>query len=266
MSPKRVFLFAIAISCSVTIFCIFSHAPASSTRFAADSIPRVALADGFPIVTASSWPSSIPAPVIFVTLARTPAPVFETQNQSIRDYEYFLGLSYAFSKGFRIAGVVSESDDKRWQLADAWPWDIQLYRSATSFRSKSQKETACVRALVEEVATRMSPPISNDTWIIKLSGRYQVVRDSLLSAMLQHSDAHLIARADSSEAQIFTFFYAMKWQFLREFFSTIDVAVLKSNNIEKVILEWARARQLVIRFIPLLYVVANINAGGTGFF
>ncbi len=192
--------------------------------------------------------------------------MFRSQDPAGREFEYFMGLSYVFSKGFRTAGVISESDDMSWLFADKWPWDVKLYRSALSYSSKSQKESFCLQALAAEVSKKMVPPITDDTWVVKLSGRYQVVRDALLWELLQHGESDLVARHDQPSDQIFTFFYAMKWRYMRKFLATIDFAALATKNIEKLVLEWAFSQNLVVRFLPTLFVVTNIDASGIDLF
>lgn len=196
---------------------------------------------------------AIPSPFLVVTAARLPAALGLDQ---IRQEEYAHGLAWVAAKGLPAAIVVSETTEP-WDVVDRLSWTLKLAHTS-SRKSKSAKEADCLRALVVSITQK---GMSDDVMIFKLSGRYQVVRDDVLLAVRDHPDIDMVCRRDAL-GQIFTFFFGLKWKYFREFYLTADLDLLETRNVEQLLSDYVKVKQLKVWVVPTLWVVANIANGG----
>lgn len=204
-------------------------------------------------------------------------------NTEERDKEYVLGLSYVFSHFPRVVGLVSSHE--AWPLADLYTWD-QLYYFEMSPRwtTKSAQESEGLRWLVSMLESNMS--ISDDAVIYKVSGRYQIVRNDFIEAVSMHPNFDVWAKPFGSwednggvhkinpgRNKIFTFFFAMRWKYVRDLYKTVDLYKLsnfdtvpsrgwRGYDIESYIMDYVNEKGLRLWEAPYLHVVGNIGNKG----
>jgi hypothetical protein len=119
-------------------------------------------------------------------------------------------------------------------------------------RTKSQKEYISMYELLKQ-CDFLKP---ND-WIIKISGRYLIVEDTLLSEVQKApEDIQFIGRI-SPNNQIHTYFYAIRYNVL-ELFLSKGVHYLADKCVEKVLFDFFQENQIKVKYIDRLGIFTNV--------
>jgi hypothetical protein len=208
------------------------------------------------ILHRNTWTSQSPEPFFVVTAAYQ-------ADFSSRDPEYAYGLDYVGTRGFSAAIFVSEATTA-WGVTETVPWDYKLYYTSPH-TSKSAKESDALRALVTQIENSSKASLDENAMVIKLSGRYQVLRDELLMTVRNRPDVDMVAKRCSLNLEwctgdeVYTFFFGLKWRYFRDFYSTVSMDALESTNVEKLLFEYAREKRLNIVLLPRLWVLGNID-------
>ena len=203
--------------------------------------------------------------VFIVTGAHSIANVSDIVARE-RYVEYMIALNKVFTYDKPVYGVLSEYNqgDK-----NCPPFDIfsmkKLIKLPVSFlqnaKTKSQREFLSIKELIGDIQ------LEEDTFIIKLSGRYTIMKDTLYNLVDTYKNdinVNAIICTPPEQPKLFiqqyTFFFALRWKFFKEFFE-LPLSYLGSKNIERAMIEFYEERNLIgsIVRIDKLDVLANIN-------
>jgi hypothetical protein len=202
-----------------------------------------------------------------------------------RDGEYRRGLKYFFSQFSRVVGVLSSRSE--WPLAKSFPFELLLsYYPSARFTQKSAKESEGLHRLVSMLVGSNST-IDDDAIVFKASGRYHIVRNDFIDAVVANSqfdvwarpfgawslDEHGEHKITPGDSKIFTFYFAMRWRYFRAMYETIDLEKLESYDtvpskgwlgydIESYTMDFIKEKGLRLFRVPYLHVVANIDNRG----
>jgi hypothetical protein len=117
-----------------------------------------------------------------------------------------------------------------------------------------------------QLAVRSFPPISDDTWIIKISGRYLITDDTFFNTVKSAPETcNVIARTfgeDINCVQFYTFYYAMRYKYYKIFVDEHN-SVLQAKNIELHLYDFVINRGLYDTAIVVdhLGIYCNIGDG-----
>ena len=179
-----------------------------------------------------------------------------------RNIEYTLCLHRIFSFGLPAYAVVSELDGSEpgpfLSLASRFSNLITLRKGVLDGLNKSQKEFASIKALLDTM------DLDNE-FIIKVSGRYLLLNDSFVDTVKsaeKASNINAIVRLCDNDTQQYTFLYAMRFKYFKEFYQT--TVLPPGKNIERAILEFIHARGLYETTLKVseLGILTNINGEG----
>jgi hypothetical protein len=185
-----------------------------------------------------------------------------------RYVEYILSLHRIFSYKVPVIGVLSELDETLSDTPpfDAFPFKIlnKLHCGALDGYNKSEREFMSIKSLLprmEELG------ISDNEFIIKSSGRYMLVNDSFFNKVKasQYDDSisSVIKLCDLDKNQQFTFLYAIRYKYFKEFYSS-DISILRHKNVEQATIDFLKAKGLYDKtlFVNSLGILSNINNEG----
>ena len=162
--------------------------------------------------------------VFIATLAQH---VDKDEKYKEREKQYMYSLSRIFSYKLPVYGVLSETyNDKEFRPKTYFPFkqvvEIPSTLEMFGFLTKSQKEFYSLKTALNDIN------MSDDTWVIKVSGRYMIIDDSFVNTVRSASDSiKAIIRTCDDETQMYTFLYALRFKYFKEFFIENDL----SNNI-----------------------------------
>ena len=182
--------------------------------------------------------------IIFVVTGADIIPNITPILRRERYIEYMLCLHKIFNYGFPVYGVLSEYH--RENITDMPPFKnfpfkkIMYIDNGTlpSFK-KSQCEIISINALLDNLN---SDEIDDDTFIIKVSGRYLLLEDSFIDTVKSnlYSTVQTIVKHNNIN-HVFTFLYALRYRYFKGYYescSQSDISTenslffdLKSNNI-----------------------------------
>lgn len=207
-------------------------------------------------------------------------------NDQEREKEYRRGLAYFFSRFQSVVGVVSSTEPM--PIISEFDFQQALYFSPSSqYTQKSAKESEALRYLVTKLNETVAPKISESAIVFKASGRYQVVRDDFLEAVMMNPEYDVWAKSFGSwalddqghhvvkpgDAKLFTFYFAMRWPIFRDIYMHVDLDKLESYDtipskgwkgydIESYLMDVVKERGLRLWRAPYLHVIANIDNAG----
>lgn len=153
----------------------------------------------------------MPNSIVFFT---TCADISTKKN--IRDIEYSLCLSRIFSYKLPVYCVISESTsiNKPFNKFSFAHVSTIASTGALGAKTKSQKEFVAIR----EFCSKNN--LSDDTFVIKMTGRYLLTNDILVNAVKNAEDTiDAIINVINNDTQIRTFAYAFRWKLLKEYFN-----------------------------------------------
>ena len=180
-----------------------------------------------------------------------------------RYVEYMIALNKVFTYDKPVYGVLSEC---RADNQDCPPFDTfsmkKLLKLPVSFlqnaKTKSQREFLSIKELIHDIQ------LKDDTFVIKVSGRYTIMKDTLYNLVETYkNDVNInaiICTPPEQPIQQYTFFFALRWKFFKEFFE-MPLSYLGTKNIERAMIEYYEEKNLVgsILRIDKLDILANIN-------
>lgn len=184
-----------------------------------------------------------------------------------RYIEYMLSLSRIFSYDIPVAGVLSEFSP----AVDSPPFDTFPFLINEKLRlgeldgyNKSQKEFIAIGRLLTKLADK---DIANHTFIIKASGRYLLTDDSFVRLVKASSDSptDAIIRLCDNDTQMYTFLFALRYNYFKEFYAQ-GISILDGNkNVERAVLEFLMKKGLLKKTLRVnhLGILANINNENT---
>ena len=185
----------------------------------------------------------------------------EPRNE--RTIEYTLCLHRIFSFGLPTYAVVSEWDGSEsgpfLSLASRFSNLVTLRKGVLDGLTKSQKEFMSIQTLLSAM------DLDDHEFIIKVSGRYLLLNNSfidLVTTVKGDAKVNAIVRLCDNDTQQYTFLYAMRFKYFKEFYQTTVLPPWK--NIERVVLEFIHAKGLYETTLKVseLGILTNINGEG----
>jgi hypothetical protein len=180
-----------------------------------------------------------------------------------RYVEYMIALNKVFTYDKAVYGVLSEcrADNQYCPPFDTFSMK-KLLKLPVSFlqnaKTKSQREFLSIKELIHDIQ------LKDDTFVIKVSGRYTIMKDTLYNLVETYkNDVNInaiICTPPEQPIQQYTFFFALRWKFFKEFFE-LPLSYLGTKNIERAMIEYYEENNLVgsILRIDKLDILANIN-------
>jgi len=178
-----------------------------------------------------------------------------------RNIEYTLCLHRIFSFDLPTYAVLSEWEGSGpfLSLASRFSRLVTLKKGLLDGLNKSQKEFVSIKNLLDTM------DLDDDEFIIKISGRYLLLNDSfvnLVKSAENASNINAIVRLCDNDTQQYTFLYAMRFKYFKEFYET--TVLPPGKNIERAVLEFIHAKGLyeTILKVSELGILTNINGEG----
>jgi hypothetical protein len=174
-----------------------------------------------------------------------------------------IALNKVFTYDEPVYGVLSEcrADNQYCPPFDTFSMK-KLLKLPVSFlqnaKTKSQREFLSIKELIHDIQ------LKDDTFVIKVSGRYTIMKDTLYNLVETYkNDVNInaiICTPPEQPIQQYTFFFALRWKFFKEFFE-MPLSYLGTKNIERAMIEYYEEKNLVgsILRIDKLDILANIN-------
>ena len=166
--------------------------------------------------------------IILTTLAQN---VENDANYSVREKQYMYSLARIFSYNLPVYGVVSETHNtNNFKPTQYFPFTklVQIPYTDKSF-NKSQKEFSCIKSLLQTI------DLDENTWIVKVSGRYNIYNDSFINTVKNAStNTKAIIRTCDENTQMYTFLFALRYKYFKDFFLNFDLP--NNINLERVML------------------------------
>jgi hypothetical protein len=177
-----------------------------------------------------------------------------------RNIEYTLCLHRILSFGLPTYAVVSEWDGSGpfLSLASRFSNLVTLRKGLLDSLNKSQKEFVSIQTLLSAMNL-------DNEFIIKVSGRYLLLNNAFVDTVKSAEKANninAIVRLCDNDTQQYTFLYAMRFKYFKEFYQT--TVLPPGKNIERAILEFIHARGLYETTLKVseLGILTNINGEG----
>jgi hypothetical protein len=197
--------------------------------------------------------------LFFTTIADVPKknPLYTQRKQ-----QYEKALTKVFSYCTQVHGVISETNSDTQDLLSAseYPFaSLHIIPSTSKYNciNKSMKEYTSIQLAIQNLP---NTTISDTAWIIKLSGRYLIIDDSFFTTVKNAPDScNFIGKHCDNNSQIFTFYYAMRYKYFKQFLQKHNT-ILWSKNVELYILEFLKEKQIYDSsiFVTNLGIYANI--------
>ena len=187
-----------------------------------------------------------------------------------RYIEYMMSLFKIFSYTIPTYGVLSEYKSN--SHTDSPPFYKFPFKKLTYIESgvldnysKSQKEFISINHLLEEMKTF---DIDDDTFVIKVSGRYLLIEDSFMNIVKENQsnpNVSSIIKLNDSHTMQFTCLYALRYKYFKEFYEQDVMTVVPNGKcIELSTLEYLKTNNLYSRALVInsLGILTNINSEG----
>uniref|UniRef100_A0A6C0K914 Uncharacterized protein n=1 Tax=viral metagenome TaxID=1070528 RepID=A0A6C0K914_9ZZZZ len=202
-------------------------------------------------------------PIIFITTGADIEPYIE------RYVEYMFSLHKIFSYNIPVYGVLSECStiyNSKSAPFDKFPFNHLLKISSGDIQAhtKSLKEYMAIQLLLQSIN---SSSISDDTFVIKVSGRYLLIDDTFVN-LVKETQSHLSIASIFCKSQInqqYSFLYAMRYKYFKLFYSNVPALLAEGHNIEEVLQLFLNYHNLIGKSIEIdhLGILTNIdNHGG----
>jgi len=200
--------------------------------------------------------------VFIVTGAHSIANVSDIVARE-RYVEYMIALHKVFTYDKPVYGVLSECrpDNQHCPPFDTFSMK-KLIKLPVSFlqdaKTKSQREFLSIKELIRDLH------LEDDTFVIKVSGRYTIMKDTLYNLVDAYKNEPavnaIICIPPEQPMQQYTFFFALRWKFFKEFFE-MPLSYLGTKNIERAMIEYYEEKKLFgsILRVEKLDILANIN-------
>lgn len=187
-----------------------------------------------------------------------------------RYIEYTIALHKVFSYQKPVYGVLSEFD-MGLAAINIPPFDrfsfetlVKLPLSALHHcKTKSQREFLSIQSLVNKMLEDTT--VTDDTFIVKVSGRYIFMKDTMLHLVEEHKtnkdiQAIICLTKGVYPIQQYTFCFAMRWKWFQKFYKR-SVEELGTKCVERFIIEFIEQENLQGSTLNIeeLGVLCNIN-------
>ena len=202
--------------------------------------------------------------VFFATIADVPKdhPLYTRRKQ-----QYENALAKVFSYSTPVHGVISETNQETQDMLSlaSYPFtSLKIIPSTDAYQciNKSMKEYTSMQLAVPH----FPPDVRDDTWIIKISGRYLITDDTFFNTVQSAPDTcNVIGRTFGEEdnyVQFYTFYYAMRYKYFKIFVEEHNY-VLWAKNIERHLYDFVINRGLydTTLFVNHLGIYCNIGDG-----
>ena len=172
-----------------------------------------------------------------------------------REKQYMYSMARIFSYKLPVYGVVSEThNDCNWLPKNFFPFEklLQIYSTDTEL-NKSQKEFYSIKALLDNIN------VDDNTWVIKVSGRYLIYNDNFIDYVKNSSDnVKAVIRLCDNDTQMYTFLFALRFKYFKDFF--INNNLSNNINLERVMLLYIKnmINENDIKMVDELGVFCNI--------
>lgn len=181
-----------------------------------------------------------------------------------RYIEYMIALQKVFHYKVPVYGVLSELNPSLNHIPPFREFPFQHLtflpqQELAHCKTKSQREFLSIQLLNEQVND-----LEDNTFIIKLSGRYIPIDDSffnLIKGVASNKQIQGIFRlAETDQPLQYTFFYALRWKWFKKFYQQ-SLDSLGTKCVEEFILEFYNEEDIsnTLVAIPHLGVLAQIN-------
>lgn len=208
--------------------------------------------------------------LVFVVTGAHKIPRAEEHTLHARYVEYMVGLHKIFLYGLPVYGVLSEYDPhflpQYMPPFGSFAFEKLVYlpvENLVDCTGKSQREFLSLQALVHEMA--IDPTIDDNTFVIKVSGRYIILKETLLNIVQnmktdENINAVICLAKGDYPIQQYTFFFAMRWKWFKKLYE-LPLSALGAKNIERFIIEFIEKENLQGSVINIdeLGILANIN-------
>lgn len=202
-------------------------------------------------------------PIIFIITGADIEPYVE------RYVEYMFSLHKIFSYKIPVYGVLSECStiyNKKSAPFDKFPFNhlLKISSGDVQAHTKSLKEYMAIQLLLESIN---SSTISDDTFVIKVSGRYLLIDDTFVN-LVKATQSDLSIASIYRKCQInqqYSFIYAMRYKYFKLFYSNLHPLLTEGHNIEEVLQLFLQFHNLIGKSIEVnhLGILTNIdNHGG----
>lgn len=181
------------------------------------------------------------------------------KKRDIRNTEYSLCLSRLFSYNFPVYGIISETSSLHSPF-NKFPFTKTHFIPSTyslGAKTKSQQEFLSIKNFC------YSHDFPEDTWIIKLTGRYLLYNDDFVTAVKNADNTvDAVVQICNNNTQIRTFCYAIRWSLVKEYFNK-PLEYLGYNCIETSIYSFLVEKKVKITNLSTLGIYADINNEST---
>ena len=179
-----------------------------------------------------------------------------------RYIEYQIALSKIFAYNIPVYGVVSETvgfTGKK--VCNYFPFKRLVDIGNTNIYGKSRQEFYSLQQLFK-MLEKDKEHIDENTLVFKASGRYCIVDDTFFINAIynQHKYDAFVCKDKSPYNQMYTFYYAIKYKYLRDFYLSKTVHDI-TGNIEKHLLDYIETEtkcKLNIYYANTLGILTNI--------
>ena len=190
--------------------------------------------------------------VFFTTLAQH---IENEEKYKEREKQYIYSLSRIFSYKLPVYGILSEThNDNNWLPRNIFPYTELLEIVSTEKEmNKSQKEFYSLKTLLYTIN------LNENTWIIKVSGRYMIIDDSFFNIVKSSNhNIKAIIRTCDNHTQMYTFLFALRFKFFKDFFLNFNLP--NNINLEKILLLYIQTviQENDIIFLNHLGIFSNI--------
>jgi hypothetical protein len=172
-----------------------------------------------------------------------------------REKQYMYSMARIFSYNLPVYGVVSETHNN----SEFKPKNFFLFEKLVDIPStdnnmtKSQKEFYSIKTLLHNIN------LDDNTWVIKVSGRYLIYNDVFINSVKNSSDnIKGVIRLCDNDTQMYTFLFALRFKYFKDFFYNNDLP--NNINLERIMLLYIQnmINKEDIKMVDDLGVICNI--------
>jgi hypothetical protein len=206
----------------------------------------------------------MPLSIVFVITGADNIPNITPILKRERYIEYMLSLHKLFQYTGPKIGVLSECnmDTINSPPFDKFPFDklIKVQSGEIDSQNKAQAEFICINRLLE---TLDNMDISDDTFIVKATGRYNILNDILYNSVLENiNNINIQIIGKTVDKGMYTSFFAMRYKQFKNFYSMSPKLI--DRSIEYIIFDWIKENNLYyflhrIDTLGILHHVSNCN-------
>jgi hypothetical protein len=187
-----------------------------------------------------------------------------------RYLEYMIALQKIFSYQKPVYGVLSECDPEI-SAINAPPFDLFPFQTLSKLprvalqhcQTKSQREFLSIQCLIQSLQGDLT--LDDDTFIIKVSGRYILLKDTMLHLVEQQKtnkdvQAIICLTKGVYPIQQYTFCFALRWKWFQKFYNR-PIQSLGAKCVERFIVEFIEEENLqgFTMNVEELGILCNIN-------